>query len=224
MVESGKLRVLLADDHDLFLKGMVSLLSSRAGIEVVGEAKDGREAIECARQSQPDLVLMDIRMPGCNGLEAVKVIKAEWPHIRVIMLSAFDDDDDLFTAILNGADGYLLKNLSASAFFQILDALAAGVTPFSSILSDRILQRYRKMEMAQGQPCALQAALTATEIDTLRLLARGESNKQIANSLRISEATVKLHVRNVMEKLNLENRTQLAVYAVREGLAEPSLA
>lgn len=217
MEQSGRLRVLLVDDHALFRKGLASLMFSRSDLEIVGEAEDGYEAIEMARMTLPDLILMDVHMPVCDGIEAVKAIKSSSPRIRIVMLSASDDDDDLFTAIRCGADGYLLKNLDPTQFFFILEGVRRGESPLSGILADRILQEFRKTETRQEPPAESTEALTARETEVLELLVMGNSNKEIADALHFSENTVKLHLRNIMEKLHLQNRTQLAVYAVRQG-------
>jgi RNA polymerase sigma factor (sigma-70 family) len=217
-VQSEKLRVLLADDHALFRKGLVSLMSEREGIEVVGDVENGLEAIQAARVTSPDLILMDVNMPECDGITAVKVLKKEMPQVQVIMLTAFDDDDNLFAAIKNGADGYLLKNVSPSQFFNMLEGVTRGEAAIPKVLADRILQEFRKTEEQIRQSSESHQELTPRERETLELLVQGKTNKEIANSLAISENTVKRHLVEIMEKLHLENRIQLAVFAVRQGM------
>ena len=219
---TDKLRVLLVDDHTLFRKGLASLMSSRSNMEVVGEAENGNEAIEMTREALPDLILMDVHMPHCDGVEAVRAIKRELPHIKIVMLSASDDDDDLFAAIKNGADGYLLKDLDPSQFFVLLEGVRRSEAPISGILADRILKEFRRTDAGQEHPIELRETLTPREIETLERLVEGDSNKKIGEVLHVSENTVKLHLRNIMEKLHLQNRIQLAVYAVRQGLVSNS--
>jgi two-component system nitrate/nitrite response regulator NarL len=218
MLQPGKLRVILADDHTLFRKGLVSLLSDRDDMEVVGDVGNGQAAIEMARAASPDLILMDVHMPGCDGITAVKEIKKEMPGIKVVMLSAFDDDEDLFAAIKNGADGYLLKNLLPSQFFGLLEGVVRGEAAISGVLADRILRAFRKADQGPRPGGEVPPALTPREIETLELLVQGKSNKEIAAALAISENTVKRHLVDIMDKLHLENRIQLAVYAVHQGL------
>lgn len=222
MLKSGKLRVLLVDDHTLFRKGMASLLSDRDDMEVVGDVENGWEAIEMARAGSPDLILMDVHMPGCDGITAVRTIKKQLPHVKVVMLTAFDDDEDLFAAIKNGADGYLLKNLPPSQFFSLLEGVTRGEAAISGVLADRILHEFRKMDEEKRPGKATHQALTQREIETLELLVQGKTNKEIAGALAISENTVKRHLVDIMEKLHLENRIQLAVYAVHQGLYNAS--
>ncbi len=218
MVSSRKLRVLLADDHALFREGVASLLNDRDDMEVVGDAEEGQAAIEMARTVSPDLVLMDVHMPGCDGIAAVKAIKKEMPHVKVVMLTAFDDDEDLFAAIRGGADGYLLKNTVPSQFFSLLEGVVRGEAAISGVLADRILHAFRKTTDASEPRAMKLEALTPREIETLELLAQGKTNKEIAGALSISENTVKRHLVDIMEKLHLENRIQLAVYAAHHGL------
>jgi two-component system, NarL family, nitrate/nitrite response regulator NarL len=218
MVTSDRSRILLVDDHKLFRKGLVSLLSSRNDMAVVGEAENGNQAVEIARAVMPDLILMDIHMPGGDGLEAVKAIKKEMPGIKIVMLTVSDTDDDLFTAIKNGADGYLLKNLDPSQLFVLLEGIRHGEVPISGVLADRILQEFRKMDARLERHREVGEILTPKEIKTLELLVEGKTNQEMADTQHISENTVKLHLRNIMQKLHLQNRIQLAVYAVRRGL------
>lgn len=218
MTLGKKLRVLLVDDHTLFRKGIASLLSDRDDMEVVGDVENGREAIDTARAASPDLILMDVHMPECDGITAVKVIKKEMPHVKVVMLTAFDDDEDLFAAIKSGADGYMLKNLAPSRFFGLLEGVARGEAAISGVLADRILHELRKSEEETPPGSEMDAALTPREVETLELLVQGKTNKEIATALSVSENTVKRHLVDIMEKLHLENRIQLAVYAVHQGL------
>jgi DNA-binding NarL/FixJ family response regulator len=210
-------RILLVDDHILFRKGAAAILAARADVEIVGEAGDGLEAIAHARETVPDIILMDIHMPKCNGLDAVKAIKSEMPHVRIIMLTVSDDERDLFTAIKNGADGYLLKNLEPQQLFEMLDGMSRGEAPISGTLATKILNEFRQPGKSD-HATESRNELTAREIQVLELIVQGATNREIAVALSIAEDTVKIHLRNILEKLHLHNRIQAAVYAVRQGL------
>ncbi len=213
----SELRVLLVDDHSLFRKGVAALLANWRDIEVVGEAADGLEGIEQARQLVPDVILMDIGMPRCNGLEAVRVIKQEMPHVHIIMLTVSDDDRNLFAAIKNGADGYLLKTLEPQELYEMLAKVRRGEAPISGVVASKILHEFRSLK--QGGTHAVPAEeLTPREIEILEQVVQGATNSEIAATLCITENTVKIHLRNSLEKLHLQNRIQAAVYAVRQGL------
>ncbi len=211
------LRILLVDDHVLFRKGLAALLEARRGMAVVGEAGAGEEAITLARQTMPDIILMDIQMPGLSGLEATRRIKAEMPHVRIVILTVSDEDASLFEAIKNGADGYLLKDLEPRQLYEMLEGLRRGEAPISGALAARILKEFRAQE-AQPAPPEATEELTEREKEVLQWVAKGASNREIAEVLCVSENTVKIHVRNILEKLHLRNRIQAAVYAAREGL------
>lgn len=220
MMPPDRMRVLLVDDHSLFRKGLASLMSDRSDLEVIGEAENGVEAIRITRELLPDLILMDVHMPGGDGLEAVKTIKKEMPHVKIVMLTVSDDEEDLFAAVKNGADGYLLKNLEPSQFFLLLEGVKRGEAAISGVLADRILQEFRETDVRAEQRPDVYEALTPKEIKTLELLVKGDTNREIGDAMHISENTVKLYLRNIMEKLHLQNRIQLAVYAVRQGLVD----
>ncbi len=216
------LRVMLVDDHVLFRKGIAAVLASRPDLEIVGEAGDGFEAIERARETVPDIILMDINMPKCNGLEAVKSIKQEMPHVHIIMLTVSDSDHDLFAAIKNGADGYLLKNLEPEQLFEMLEGMRHGESPISGSVAAKILGEFRQPSEASNHSEGSKDGLTPREFEVLELIVQGQTNKEIASSLSIAEDTVKIHLRNILEKLHLHNRIQAAVYAVRQGLVTES--
>ena len=211
-----KMRVLVVDDHDLFRDGIASLLTAR-GYEVVGQASDGLEAVVRASELRPDLVLMDIRMPNMGGLEATRFIKTEHPDVKVVMLTVSDDEADLFEAIKSGAQGYLLKNLKSEVFFDLISGVRSGEAPISPRMASKMLA-----EFLQGQARATAAErksrLSAREMEVLDLVAQGKTNKDIAASLILSESTVKYHLRNILDKLHLDNRAQAAAYAARRGV------
>ena len=217
MMESP-LRVLLVDDHVLFRRGLEALLARRPGIEVVGEASNGLEAVDRAREMLPDVILMDIHMPVCDGLEAVERIKREMPHVQIIMLTVSDDGNDLFTAIKNGASGYLLKNLEPHQLFEQLEGVRRGEAAIAGTMAAKILQEFRKPTLQTGPEQDPVEVLTSREIEILQKEVNGATNREIADELYITENTVKIHLRNILEKLHLQNRIQAAVYAVRKGL------
>jgi two-component system nitrate/nitrite response regulator NarL len=214
------LRILLVDDHVLFRKGIAALLASHENVEVVGEAGDGFEAIAKARDLLPDMILMDIVMPECNGLEATRRIKREMPHTKIVMLTVSEDGQHLFEAIKSGAQGYLLKNLEPYQLYDMLESVARGEAPLSGAIAAKILEEFNRSNQGSGQELDIVDELTSREIDVLELVAAGMSNKEIASTLVISENTVKTHLRNILEKLHLQNRIQAAVYAVRQGLVD----
>jgi DNA-binding NarL/FixJ family response regulator len=211
------LRILLVDDHLLFRKGLARLLDAQPDFEVVGEARDGLEAVEQVQALRPDVVLMDIRMPGCDGLEATRRIKAQMPDVRVVMLTVSDDDQDLATAVRYGADGYLLKDLLPETLFQQLRGLESGQAPISRAMTGKLFRQLAQ----QSRPTVRSAAidvLSARECEVLALVVSGCSNREIAGELGITRNTVKNHLRNILVKLGVKNRVQAAAYAVSHGL------
>lgn len=214
------LRILLVDDHTLFRQGIRFGLVTRDDMEVVGEAADGLEAITLAHETMPDIILMDILMPRCNGLEATRQIKREMPYVKIIMLTVSDEEQDLFEAIRSGADGYMLKNLEAKELFETLQIVARGHVLLSGAIAGKILKEFRQRPAPEAQLAKVVDPLSKREIEVLELVVAGLSNSDIAGSLVISEGTVKNHLKNILEKLHLRNRTQAAVYAVRSGLVD----
>ncbi len=211
-------RIVLADDHILFRKGIAAILATRPHVQIVGEAGDGLEAVACARATQPDLILMDVHMPKSSGLEAVKAIKAELPQTQIVMLTVSEDERDLFAAIKNGASGYLLKNLEPEQLYAMLEAIQRGEPAFSGNLAGKILAEFRQPSGHVQPPAAPSNALSPREVQVLEQIVQGATNKEIAAALSIAEDTVKIHLRNILEKLHVHNRIQAAVYAVRQGL------
>jgi len=209
------MRVVVADDHPLFRDGVASLLAAW-GHEVVGLAGDGNEAVALVERLRPDLVLMDVAMPGLTGLEATRRLAASRPETAIVMLTASEDEDDLFVAVKNGARGYLLKNLEAGQFRAMIDAVGRGEAAISPVTAARIIAEF-------ARPAAVPPPdqLTERETAVLRLVVAGQRNKEIAAQLGISENTVKFHLRNILEKLHAESRTEVAARAVREGLVGP---
>jgi DNA-binding NarL/FixJ family response regulator len=214
------LRILLVDDHVLFRKGVAALLTRRQSMQVVGEAGDGIEAINAAREILPDIILMDIEMPRCNGLEATRRIKREMPHVKIVILTVSDDDKNLFEAIKSGAQGYLLKDLEPYQLYDMLESISSGEAPLSGVVAAKILKEFSQPSAQSSDESGIAENLTAREIDILQLVVEGMTNKEIASTLTISENTVKIHLRNILDKLHLQNRIQAAVYAVRQGLVE----
>lgn len=206
------MRVLLADDHSLFRDGIKSLLRSRR-YELVGEARDGNEAVEMARRLRPDVVLMDLAMPHLDGLSATKILSAEMPEVKVVIVTASEDDADLFEAIKAGAKGYLLKDLRADQFFALLDGVAQGHPALTPELARKLLQEMSGPRRPRtGDP----DALTDREQEVLELLVQGvTSNRKLADRLGVSENTIKFHMRNILEKLHLHNRAEVIAFAAR---------
>lgn len=214
------IRVLIADDHTLFRQGLSSLLQQQKGLQVVGEAVDGWEALAKARELQPHLVLLDVAMPRCNGLEATRLIKRELPDVNVIILTVSEKDEDLFAAVKAGAKGYLLKNAEFEELVRAIEAVAGGAAVVSPSMAVKLLNEFAAVAAKDSlRTRAEGTALTERETEVLQLLAKGATNKEIANTLVIAENTVKTHLRNILDKLHLHNRIQAAAYAVREGLA-----
>jgi DNA-binding NarL/FixJ family response regulator len=216
------MKVLLADDHALFKEGLRNLLTAR-GIEVVGSASDGFEALDKARALRPDVVLMDIQMPRCDGLKATRLIKTELPELKIVMLTTSADDEDLFEAIKSGASGYLLKSLDAEKFFELLTGVAQGEAAISSDLAARILAEFAHQTEKVEAPVAAASEddpdhLTERQIEVLQQVVRGSTYKEIAAALFITERTVKYHMREILQKLHLKNKSQVIAFALRTGL------
>ncbi len=214
------LRILLADDSVLFRKGLRALISTRTDMQVVAEASDGLQAIELARVTAPDIVLLDINMPRCTGLEAIPQILRDVPQTRVVMLTVSEEDRDLFTAIKSGAFGYLLKDMEPQLLFDLLEGVRLGNAPIAGAMATKILNEFRQIAPSSTPSTESLDSLTAREAEVLKRVASGATNREVADALSITENTVKVHLRNILEKLHLQNRIQATAYAVRKGLAD----
>jgi DNA-binding NarL/FixJ family response regulator len=211
-----RLRVLLVDDHDLFRTGLRNLLEEQ-GVQVVGEAASGTEALRIVQEIAPDVVVMDLNMPGMSGVEATREITSIAPLTRVVVLTISDQDDDVMDAIVAGACGYLVKDSSIEELMRGINAASVGESLISPPIASKVLQRMRAVTLDQGAE-KIRAELSERELDVLRLIANGKDNSEIAEALHISPKTVKNHISNILMKLQIENRIQAAVYAVRSGI------
>jgi DNA-binding NarL/FixJ family response regulator len=210
-------RVLLVDDHDLFRTGLRNLLEEQ-GVLVVGEADTGTEALRQVREVAPDVVVMDLNMPGISGVEATRQISMIAPLTRVLVLTISDQDGDVMDAIYAGACGYLLKDSSIQELMQGIRAAAVGESLVSPTIAAKVLQRVRAATASQREAETIQSELSDREIEVLKLIANGKDNAEIAGDLHISPKTVKNHISNILMKLQIDNRIQAAVYAVRSGI------
>jgi len=215
-----EIRILLVDDQPLFRRAIATLVGDQPGLVVVGEADNGVQGLEMARSLKPDVVLLDVEMPVMNGVEATRRIREEVPTAKIVILTVSEADDHLFDAIRFGAHGYLLKNLRPEQLYELIRAVMRDETVLSPAIAGRLLREFR--EHPEGRrvstPSAPEPSLTAREIQIMQLVADGLSNKEIGVRLSITEGTVKNHVHNALEKLQLENRIQAAAYVVRHGL------
>ncbi|HEX9824477.1 MAG TPA: response regulator transcription factor [Actinomycetota bacterium] len=215
------LRVMVVDDHALFRRGIQMVLDQEPGLSVVGEATDGQQAIERAQELMPDVVLMDVRMPKRSGIEAARRIKEAIPHVKILMLTVSDEEDDLYEAIKAGASGYLLKEIPTEDVAEAVKSVWAGQSRISPAMASKLLSEFQAMSKRADEREQVHAPrLTDREMEVLRLVAKGMNNRDIAKELFISENTVKNHVRNILEKLQLHSRMEAVVYAVREKLLE----
>jgi DNA-binding NarL/FixJ family response regulator len=213
------IKVLIADDHKLFRQGLISLMKTREDlVEVIGEAETGEEAVQLAKELHPDIILMDIYMPQMDGLQAAKEIRTRFPKIAIVMLTSSERDGHLYEAVKIGVSGYLLKDLDATDLFDLLSGVARGETAMTRAMAGKLLKSVANRMADEGKG---EQALSERELYVLRLVASGASNQEIAEKLSISINTVKSHLKNILEKLQLENRTQAAAYALTHGLVFP---
>lgn len=215
---SDTIGVLIVEDHVLVRKGLAALLNVRNDIKLVGEANDGAEAVDLACTVMPDVILMDLDMPGVSGFEAISQIRQKQQKSKILVLTSFSDDEHVITAIRAGANGYLLKTIMPADLLKAIHDVTEGKTPLDpSVTSTFVREINRDPDPAQNDP----QQLTDREIEVLILIAKGQSNQSIADQLLISNRTVTTHVSNILAKLRLENRTQAALYAIRNGLVDP---
>lgn len=206
MNSSPTIRVMVIDDHQIVRQGLSALINTEAGFTVVAEGADGQQAVELFRQHQPDVTLMDLRMPVLSGVEATKIIRQEFPSARIIVLTTFDGDEDIFRALQAGALSYLLKGVSFEDLTEAIRTVHAGQRRIPAAVAERLAERMAGEE------------LTAREVQVLELIVRGKSNKEIAQALAISEATVKSHINSLLGKLGVADRTQAATTALQRGI------
>lgn len=218
MTNSSPIRVLLVDDHSLFRRGIASLLASEPGFEVVGEVSDGADAVDLASTLMPDVVLMDLNMPRMTGLEATQQILKEFPYVKIVILTISEDDKDLFEAVRCGAKGYLLKKIEPKALFDTLRSVMRGEASISRVMAAKLMGEFSRQANRARAGADPGTELSPRETGVLELVAHGKSNKEIAAALDIAENTVKNHLKNILEKLHLENRVQAATFAIRQGL------
>lgn len=215
MSEAKPIRVLLADDHAIVRRGISTLLMSDDAIDVIGEASDGREAVQKTLSLRPDVVILDMVMPNMNGLEAIIAIKEKMADARILVLTSFSEDDKVFPAIKAGALGYLLKDSTPDQLIQAIHDVYAGKSSLHPVVAFKVIQELNNPPELPPTQCPL----TVRELDVLKLLAKGLSNQDIAESLIVSERTVSNHIGHILGKLHVANRTQAALYALREGYA-----
>ncbi len=218
------IRILLIDDHSLFRSGVRLLLQRQPDFDMVGEAADGLEGIKRAKALMPDVILLDLNMPGLSGLETLQLLVQDLPDCAVLILTVSEEAEELGQALRDGACGYLLKNIDADALTAAIRRVAAGEAVITESMTAKLVAQFRSHTPADPSADAERARLTAREREIVQCLARGESNKVIARNLNVAESTVKIHIQNILKKLNLSSRVQVAVYAVGHGLrGEPHL-
>jgi len=215
-------KVLVVDDHTLFRRGIAAVLANEESLEVVGEASDGLEAIEKAKEIAPDVILMDLNMPRCSGLDAIQALQAEMPQVNILVLTVSEMEADLFAAVKFGATGYILKKAEPEELIHAILHIARGGVIVSPLMATKLLTEFKDLTAGvERKPIEnADADLSPREGEVLELVAQGATNKEIANSLFISENTVKTHLRSIMEKLHLANRSQAAAYAIKRGLVQ----
>ena len=222
--QTESIRVLIVDDHALYRRGLQTVLAMEEGIDIVGEAADGIEAVERAEETLPDVILMDVSMPKRGGIEACRVIKSRAPSVRILMLTSSEDEAHLFEAIRAGANGYLLKDVSPEEIATTIRGLHHGQSLVSPMMASKLLTEFALISAraeAPARPGIEVPRLTERELGILRLVARGRANREIATELFISENTVRNHMRNILDKLQMHSRMEAAMYAVRERLIDP---
>ena len=216
-----RIKVLIVDDHRVVREGLSAILKSKENIQVLGEAQDGQEAVEKARSLLPDVILMDVSMPKMTGVEATRIIKREFPHIGIIALTMYEEQQYIFDLVRAGATGYLLKDSDSDQIVKAIQSVYRGDSLIHPAVASKILAEFSLMTQKKGKKSSwVEHDLTEREITVLRLVADGKTNKEIANNLDLREKTVKNHVRNIFHKLQVYDRTQAAILAIRKGLIE----
>ena len=213
---SESIRILIADDHQLVRQGLEALLSVKPGIEIVGQARDGVEVVDLANSLKPDIILMDLLMPEKNGIEATRDITAENPDARILIITSFAEDENVYQAIKAGALGYLLKDSSPQELMQAIDDVCHGRMSLHPNIAVKLIEELNR----PTESPSTDDPLTVREVEVLKLVAKGRSNQEIAEELVVSERTVGAHVSNILNKLHLANRTQAALYALRKGFTD----
>lgn len=221
--ETKPARVVVADDQTVVREGIVMLLGLLPGIEVVGAAGDGEQAVELVAELAPDVVLMDLRMPRCDGVEATRRIRAEYPGTQVVVLTTFGDDESLFPALKAGARGYLTKDAGGDEIVRAVHSVLSGDAGLSPSVQRRLLERLSDSEPPQPVPTEAPDGLTAREVEVLALIAEGLTNQEIARRLHVSTATVKTHINNLFAKTGIKDRAQAVRYAYAKGLVRPPM-
>jgi len=218
------IRVLVVDDQSLFRGSLAAVIDAQPDLDVIGEAVNGIDALEQSQALNPDVVVMDVEMPVMDGLEAAALLREQLPAAKVVMLTVDDDDDHLLRAVRLGVHGYLLKNMRPTELFDMIRSVMRGETPVAPALVGRLVAELRQSDRRPRtpEPSRPEDLLSARELEILRLVAQGLSNKEIGSRLSITEGTVKNHVHNALQKLGMENRIQAAAYIVRQGLGAPS--
>jgi two-component system NarL family response regulator len=197
---------MVVDDHPAFRIGLISLIEKQPGMTVVAEAGDGRQVLDLFRRNRPDVVLMDLRLPGYSGVEATIALRKEFPDCRIIVITTYDCDEDIYRACQSGAQSYLLKDTSAAEIVRTIRAVCAGEQRFPALVADRLAKRLEREEISQR------------ELEVLQLIVKGRSNKEIAATLSVSEDTIKFHLRRIFAKLDVQDRTEAAICAIRHGI------
>ena len=224
-VTAEVIRVLIVDDHALYRRGLLTVLETEDGIEVVGEAADGIEAVDQAEETLPDVIVMDVSMPKRGGIDACRVIKQRVPSARILMLTSSDDEANLFEAVRAGANGYLLKDVPPEEVAAGIRGVHHGQSLLSPMMASKLLTEFAQISQRDTLPAPTPGLelprLTHRELDILKLVARGRLNREIASELFISENTVRNHIRNILDKLQMHSRMEAAMYAVRQRLIDP---
>lgn len=215
------IKILIVDDQELIRQSLALILNNQPGMEVVGDAKSGTEAIEITRRLRPEIILMDIRMPGMDGIQCMKIIKENLPHIKIIILTTFDDDEYIYKALKNGADGFLLKGISTLELVRAINIVYNGGVSIEPDIANKVFQIFRKLanydfvNQVENQDIA---SLSNNELKIIQLIGQGLSNKQITQAMNFSEGTIRNYISSILRKLELRDRTQIAIFAIQSSI------